>query len=51
MSPSSTKSSEPVTVTFCGVFQFADVNVTLDAESVPSAVLLLLKGIVTFAAG
>jgi hypothetical protein len=51
MSPSSTGSLTPVTVTVCGVFQFAAVNVTLATEMVPSAVLLLLSGIVTLAVG
>ena len=34
-----------------GEIQFADVNVTLEAEIVPSAVLLLLSAIVTSAVG
>ena len=38
MSPSSTKSSTPVTVTVCGTFQFAAVNVNEAAETVPSVV-------------
>src|SRR2546423_10700223 len=51
MSPSSTKSSTPVTVTVWGVFQLAAVKVKLDGETVPSAVLPLLMGTVTFAVG
>src|SRR5438067_2421844 len=51
MVPSSTKSSAPVTTTVCGVFQFADVKVRPETASVPSAVLLLLKGMVTLAVG
>ena len=51
MSPSSTKSFTPVTVTVWGVFQLAVVNVRLAAEMVPSAVLLLLRGILTLADG
>src|SRR3954447_11837733 len=50
-SPSSTKSSTPVIVIVCAAFQFDDVNVTLEAEIVPSAVLLLLSAIVTSAVG
>src|SRR3954464_14298333 len=51
MFPSSTKSSAPVTVTVCATFQFAAVNVSDDAETVPSAVLLLEIGTTTFARG
>ena len=47
----STKSSTPVTVTVCGVFQLPDVNVTLDGLTVPSAVFELLRPTVTFAVG
>jgi hypothetical protein len=51
MSPSSTKSFTPVTVTVCATLQFADVNVRLAAETVPSVVLLLLSPTLTFAVG
>ena len=51
MSPSSRLSSTPVTVTVCVVFQFTDVNVSDDGATVPSAVLLELRPIVTFAVG
>ena len=51
MSPSSNKSLTPVTVTVCGVFQFAFVNVTLAGLTVPSDVSLELSPIVTFAVG
>ena len=51
MSPSSNKSLTPVTVTVCGVFQFAVVNVTLAGLTVPSDVSLELSPIVTFAVG
>jgi len=40
-----------VTVTICGVFQFAGVNVTLVGETVPSLVSLDVKPIVTSAVG
>jgi len=43
MSPSSMASSTPVIVIVCGVFQFPAVNVTLAAETLPSALLLLLS--------
>ena len=49
--PSTTKSSTPVRVTVCALFQFADVNVTDDGATVPSAVFELLNPIVTFAVG
>ena len=51
MSPSSRKSLTPVTVTVCGVFQFAFVKVTLAGLTVPSTVLLELRPIVTSAVG
>src|ERR1041384_3237863 len=51
MSPSFTWSSTPVTVTVWAVFQFAAVNVRLDVDAVPSAGLLLVTGITTFAGG
>ena len=41
----------PLTVTVWAIFQFNEVNVRLEADTVPSAVLLLLIGIVTFASG
>src|SRR5437868_1816214 len=44
-SPSSIGSSMPVIVIVCATLQFDDVNVTLEAEIVPSAVLLLLSAI------
>ncbi len=40
-----------MTVTVCGVFQFAPVNVTLDGLTVPSAVFELESAMVTFAVG
>ena len=49
--PSTRKSSTPVTVTVCGVFQLPLVNVTEDGLTVPSAVFELLNPIVTFAVG
>ena len=45
--PSCTASSTPVTVTVCGAFQLAVVNVTLAGLTVPSAVLLLRSGMTT----
>ena len=44
-------SSTPVTVTVCGVFQFAGVKVRLTGETVPSLVLLDDKSMVTSAVG
>src|SRR3954447_21252808 len=49
--PSSTRSSTPVIVTVCGTFQFAAVNVRLDASTVPSAVLLEEMPMTTSAVG
>ena len=51
MSPSSTASLTPVTVTVCGTFQLAGVNVRLDWLIVPSVVSVELSAIVTSAAG
>ena len=51
MAPSSTKSSTPVSVTVWAVFQLAELNVRLAGETVPSAVLLDERPIVTFAFG
>ena len=51
MSPSSTLSSTPVTVTVCGVSQLSGVNVSVVTLTVPSAVLLTLIGMVTLATG
>jgi hypothetical protein len=51
MFPSSTKSSTPVIVTVCGVLQFRFVKVSRAVETVPSAVLVLLMGMVTFPVG
>jgi hypothetical protein len=51
MSPSSTRSSTPVTVTVCGTFQSAAVNVRLAAETVPSVVSLEATGMTTSAVG
>src|SRR6185503_4381677 len=51
MGPSATASSAPVTVTVCGSFQSAAVNVRFEPESVPSAVLLEATGITTSAVG
>ena len=45
------KSSTPVTVTVCGVFQLPLVNATDDGPTVPSAVFELLSPIVTLAVG
>ena len=50
-SPSSTSSLTPVTVTVCGVLQFAGVNVRLPGEATPSLRLLEETGIVTLAEG
>ncbi len=49
--PSTTTSSTPVTVTVCGVLQFAVVNVRLAGETVPSAALPDATGTVTSAVG
>ena len=51
MLPSATASLTPVTVTVCGVFQFASVKVRLAGLTVPSVVLFELTPIVTFAVG
>src|SRR4051812_39320531 len=51
MFPSSTKSSTPMIVTVCGVFQFAVVKVKLDVETVPSATLLEEIPTTTFEVG
>ena len=51
MSPSSTTSLTPWTVTVCGVFQFALVNVRLTGLTVPSLVSLELSPITTLAVG
>src|SRR5437870_5481146 len=51
MFASATKSSTPVTVTVCGVFQLPAVNVTDEGETVPSAVLELDRPIVTVSVG
>ena len=51
MSPSSTWSSTPVTVTVCGTFQFAAVNVRLETEAAPSASLFEATGMTTSAVG
>jgi len=51
MSPSSTRSSTPVTVTTRGTFQFATVNVRLAGATVPSLTLLDVRPIVTSAVG
>jgi hypothetical protein len=50
-SPSWTASSTPVTVTVCGVAQFAAVKVSDAGATVPSAVWLELSAIVTSAVG
>ena len=44
-------SSTPLTVTRCGVFQLALVNVSDAGDTVPSAVLELDRPITTFALG
>src|SRR4051812_6092837 len=49
--PSGAESSTPVTVTVCATFQLAAVNVTDAGATVPSARLVELSGIVTFATG
>ena len=49
--PSTTASFTPVTVTVCGVAQFALVKTRLAALTAPSAGLLELSAIVTFAVG
>src|SRR5207344_2063281 len=51
MSPSSTTSLTPWTVTVCGRFQFALVNVRLTGLTVPSVGSLELRLITTFAVG
>ena len=51
MLPSSRKSSTPVTVTVCAVFQFAVVNVSDAGETVPSVASLELSAVLTFAVG
>ena len=51
MLPSSRLSSTPVTVTVCGVLQFADVNVSEAGLTVPSVVSLELTAMVTSAVG
>ena len=51
MLPSTCGSSTPVTVTVWGTFQFAGVKFTLAGVTVPSAVLLELRSIVTSAVG
>src|SRR5262249_40380078 len=51
MLPSTMASSTPVTVTVCGTFQLALVNVTLAGATVPSVKSLDDSPIVTFAAG
>jgi hypothetical protein len=50
-SPSSTRSSVPVTVTVCGTFQSAAVNVRLEIVTVPSVESLVMTGISTSAVG
>ena len=49
--PSNAASSTPVTATVCGIFQLAGVNTSDDAETVPSAVLLVARPMVTLASG
>src|SRR5437867_1673396 len=51
IAPSCTRSSTPVTVTVCGTFQLAAVNVRPAAETAPSAALLDATGITTSAVG
>ena len=51
MLPSASASFTPVTVTVCGVSQFALVNVRLAGLTVPSVVSFELRPIVTFAVG
>ena len=51
MFASATWSTTPVTVTVCATFQLAAVNTMLLGETVPTAVLELLSGIVTLAVG
>ena len=51
MSPSSTASSTPVTVTVCATFQLSVVNVTLAGATVPSVKSLLDNPIVTLRGG
>jgi hypothetical protein len=49
--PSTTASSTPVTVTVCATFQFALVKTRLAGLTVPSAGLLEVRAMVTFAVG
>ena len=49
--PSITASSTPVTVTTCALFQLPGPKVSIAGETTPSAVSLLLRPIVTVAAG
>jgi hypothetical protein len=49
--PSTSASSAPVTVTVCGVCQFAFVKIRLAGRTVPSVVSLELRAIVTLAVG
>src|SRR6266850_681677 len=51
MSPSTTKSSTPVTVTNCGVFQLPALNCTELTERTPSVTSELLRLMVTLAVG
>src|SRR5438552_18016094 len=51
MAPSCTWSSTPVTVTVCGAFQLAAVNVRVDALTMPSVASLEATGITTSAVG
>ena len=50
-SPTGGLSSTPVTEMVCGIFQLIGVNVTLLTDIVPSAVLSLLKEMVTSSVG
>ena len=49
--PSITKSLTPVAVTVCVVLQLTVLKVTLDGDTVPSKILLLLRLITTLAIG
>src|SRR6185436_5335920 len=51
LSPSSTASFTPATVTVCGTFQSVAVNVRLTAEAVPSDGSLEATGMTTSAVG
>ena len=51
MSPSSTRSSTPVTVTVLGVAQSTEVNVSEAGAAVPSVASALAIAMVTFAVG